>query len=84
MSKVAIAKIWKQLARIEVTQPFHVVIPTIRMETVVAPHTNFIRGRVLIGFAANLGHGLKGILVRRNLNRNSRIPIATIGVVATP
>jgi hypothetical protein len=36
---------------------FNVVIPTIRVENIVAPNTIFVRSGILIGFATNLGHG---------------------------
>jgi hypothetical protein len=84
MSKVAIVKIWKQLVRIKVTQLFNVVILSTWVEIVVAPNTNFVRGRILIGFVTNLGHGSGGVLAKRNLNRSSRIPVAIIRIVATP
>ncbi len=53
------------------------------MKLVVPPNTNVVRGGVLIGYATNLGHGLGGISVGRNLNQSSRLPIATIGVIKT-
>jgi hypothetical protein len=83
MLKVAIVEIWKQPAGIKVSQPFNVVIPTIGVETIVAPNTNFVKGGVLIGFVANLGYGLGGVSMGRNLNKSSGIPVATIGVVGT-
>jgi hypothetical protein len=54
------------------------------VETIVALATNFVRIRILIGFVTNLGCGSKGVLVKRNLSRSSRIPIATTKVVKTP
>jgi hypothetical protein len=67
-SKAIIVEIRRQPIGIEVTQPLTVVIPTIGVEIVVAPNTNFVRGGVLIGSTLNLGHGLGGVLVGRNLN----------------
>ncbi len=60
------------------------IIPTIRVETIVVLATIFVRTGVLIEFATNLGHGSGGVLARRNLSRSSGIPIATIRVVRTP
>ncbi len=60
MSKVVIVEIRKQPIGIEVTQPLNVVIPTIGVETIVAPNINFVRGGVLIGSTSNLGHGPEG------------------------
>ncbi len=51
---------------------------------IVVPSTNVIRRGVIIGFANNLGHGLNGFLVGRNLNKSSKLPMANIGVVGTP
>ncbi len=84
MSKVVVVKIQRQPIKIEVTQPLNVVIPTTGMETVVAPDTNFVSGRVLIGFVANLGHGLGKVSVGRNLSRSLGILTTTIKVVGTP
>jgi hypothetical protein len=83
MSDLAVLEIWRQPVGIKVSQPLNVVIPTIGVETIVAPNTNFVRGGVLIGFTANLGCGLGGVSMGRNLNRSSGIPIATTGVVGT-
>ncbi len=57
MSKATIVEIQEQLAGIEVTQPFNVVIPIIGVEIIVAPNTNFVKGGILIEFAMNLGCG---------------------------
>jgi hypothetical protein len=54
------------------------------METIVASTTNFIKSGVLIGSTFNLGHGLGRVLAKRNLNRSSRVLVATTGVVGTP
>ncbi len=54
------------------------------MEIVVAPTTNFAKSGVLIGYVANLGHGLRRVLMRKNLSRSLGIRITTIGVVGTP
>jgi hypothetical protein len=54
------------------------------METIVAPSTNFVRGGILIGFVANLGHGSNKVSTRRNLNRNLGIPTINTEVVGTP
>jgi hypothetical protein len=50
------------------------------VETTVTPNTNFVRGGILIGFAANLGHGLGGLSEGRNLSKSSRLPTTTDGV----
>ncbi len=80
---MATIEIQRQLAKIEVTQPLNVVIPTTRVE-IVAPKRNFVKGGVVIGFAMNLGHGSRGVLVGRNLSRSLGTPLATIGVDGTP
>ncbi len=54
------------------------------MEIVVALATNFVKGGVLTRFIMNLCHGSRGVLARKNLNRSSRILIATTKVVGTP
>jgi hypothetical protein len=53
---------------IEVIQPHNVVIPTTRVEIVVTPNTNFVKGEILIGSTTNLGHGLNRVLAKRNLS----------------
>ncbi len=45
--------------------------------------TQIVRGGVLIRFVANLGCGLGGVSMGRNLNKSLRILIATTGVVGT-
>jgi putative effector of murein hydrolase len=57
VSKTIVMEIRKQLVGIEVIQPLNVVIPTIAVEIVVAPNTNFVKGGILIEFAMNLGCG---------------------------
>ncbi len=61
MSKTVVVKIQRQPTRIEVIQPFNVVIPNTRVEIVVTPNINFVRGGILIGFIANLGRGSNGL-----------------------
>jgi hypothetical protein len=63
---------------------FDCLIPTIRVETIVVPTTNFVRTKLVIGFASNLGHGPEGVLARRNLSRSLGIPIEITRVVRTP
>jgi len=82
--KVAVVEIWRQCVRLKVIQSFNTVIPTIRVETIVALATNFVKIGVLIGFVTNLGRGSGGVLARRNLSRSSRIPIAITKIVRTP
>jgi hypothetical protein len=53
------------------------------VETILAPNTNFVKGKVLIGFATNLGYGLGGVLMGRNLKRSLGILIATTRVLRT-
>jgi hypothetical protein len=81
---MAIAKTWKQLVGIDVTQSFNVIITTTRVETIIVPNMNVVRREVVIGFATNLSHESCEFLARRNLNRNSRLIIAKIRVVGTP
>jgi hypothetical protein len=68
VSKATVAEIWKQLVGIEVTKSAIVVITTIGVEMVVALITNVVKGGILIGSVENLGSGLGGILIIRNLN----------------
>ncbi len=68
MSEVAIVEIWRQPTRIKVTQSPNVIITTTRVEKMVAPNVNVVKGGVLIGSIANLGSGMSGILAGRNLN----------------
>jgi hypothetical protein len=83
MSKVVVVEIRRQLAEIKVIQPLNAIIPTMRVETIVAPNTNFVRGGVLIGSIVNLGHGSRRVSTRRNLNRSLGL-LTTIRVVGTP
>jgi hypothetical protein len=54
------------------------------VETIIGPNTNVVRGGVLIGFVANLGHGSSEVSMGRNLSRNLGIPTTNTGVVGTP
>jgi len=51
---------------------------------VVAPNIDVVKRGVLIRFVANLGSGLNGILVKKNLNQSLALPIVITGVVGTP
>jgi hypothetical protein len=82
--KIIIVIFRRQLTRIEVIESPNVIITTIGVETMVAPSMNVVKNGVLFGSVANLGSGSGGILVRRNLSRNSTLAIITIGVVGTP
>jgi hypothetical protein len=84
MSKTKVAKIRRQLTGMEVTKSFNVVITTTIVETDVAPSMNVVKGEVLIGFAANLGHGLSKVSIGNNLSRNLGILAVTTRVVGTP
>ncbi len=68
-----VVEIHKQPARMKITQPLNVIIPTIGVEIIVAPNSNFVRGRILIGSTTKLGHGLGKISMGRNLSRSSRL-----------
>jgi hypothetical protein len=81
---VAVVEIQRLLVGIKGLQPFNVIIPTRRVETIVAPNTNFVRGGVLIGSITNLGCGLGGVSMERNMNRSLGLLAVTIGVVGTP
>jgi len=54
------------------------------VETVVAPNIYVVTRGVLIGSTTKLGNELSGISAKKNLNRNTTLPIITIGVVGTP
>jgi hypothetical protein len=84
VSKVVVIKIWRQHVRIKVIRLFNTIIPTIKVETIVAPATNFVRSGILVRFATNLGCGSGGVLVKRNLNKRSGILVTTTIVVRTP
>jgi hypothetical protein len=81
---MAIAKTWKQLVGIDVTQSFNAIITTTKVETIIVPNMNVVKGGVVIGFATNLSHGSCDFLAIRNLNRNSGLLIVKIRVVGTP
>jgi hypothetical protein len=51
---------------------------------VVAPNTNVVSSRILIGSTTNLSSGLDGILEGRNLSQSLALPTTNIGVVGTP
>ncbi len=53
-------------------------------ENVCCTQHGFGRRGVLIGSITKLGNRLGGILVGRNLNRSSALPIVTTEVVGTP
>jgi hypothetical protein len=53
------------------------------VETVVAPNIYVVMKGILIGSTTKLGNELSGISAKRNLNRNTTLPIITIGVVGT-
>jgi hypothetical protein len=76
MSKAVVVKINKQLVGIKVIQSSNAVITTTRVEMIVAPNTNVVRSGVLIRFATNLGRGLGGVSIGKNLNWNSGLPIS--------
>ncbi len=77
-------KFKKQLVEIEVIQLPNVVIITIGVEMVITPSTNVVKGGVLIRCTTNLGGGLGGVLVGRNLSWSSTLPTSTTGVLGTP
>jgi hypothetical protein len=76
---VAIIEIQRQPIGIKVTQQLHSMIPTIGVEIVVVTTTNFVNNGILIGFATNLGHGLRGVLRGKDVFKN-REPRKTKGV----
>ncbi len=55
---MAIVEFRKRPSRIEVTQSLNTIITTTRVEMVVAPNINVVRGGILIGYVTNVGHGL--------------------------
>jgi hypothetical protein len=57
MLKATVVQIWKQPIGIKVTQSPNVVITTTRVEMVVTPCNNVVKGGILIGSAINLGCG---------------------------
>jgi hypothetical protein len=50
----------------------------------VVPIMDVVRKRMVIGSATNLGRGLGGVLVKRNLRKNSKLPVVNTKVVGTP
>jgi hypothetical protein len=67
-----------------VTKSFNVVITTTRVEMVVAPNMNVVRGGVLTKSTTNLGRGLGRVFTGRNLSRSLGILTTTTRVVGTP
>ncbi len=53
------------------------------METVVAHSMDVVKKGILIGFVTNLGSGLGGVLIGRNLSWSLALPIITTKVVGT-
>jgi len=53
------------------------------VETVVAHSMDVVLKGILIGFVTNLGSGLGGVLIGRNLNWSLALPIITTKVVGT-
>jgi hypothetical protein len=72
------------VAKIKIIQSFNFFIPTIRVETIVAPNTNYVKGGVLIGSTTNLGCGLEGVLEGKILSRSSELPTIITRIVGTP
>jgi len=83
VSEATIVEIRRQHAKVGVIQSLGAGITTIRMEMVVAPNMDFVKKGVIIRSTTKLGSRSNGILVRRNLNQSSALPIATTRVVKT-
>ncbi len=79
--KAAIVETQRQHARIGVIHSLDEGITTTWVETVVVPNINVVRRWVLIGFTTKLGNELGGVLIGRNLNRSSVLPIAITRVL---
>ncbi len=84
ISEATIVETWKQHVGIRVIQSLDISITTTRVETVVAPNIYVVTRGVLIGSITKLDNKLSGISTKKNLNRNTTLPIITIGVVGTP
>ncbi len=84
MLETIVVEIQKQLVGIKIIEPLNIVTPTIGVETIVTPNTNFVRGGVLIGSTTNLGHGSNEVSMGRNLSMSLKLSTTTIGVVRTP
>jgi hypothetical protein len=82
--EVATVETQKQHVGIGIIYSLNAGITTIGMQMVVEPNINVVRRGVLIGFATKLGSGLGGVLLRRNLNQGSTLPIAIIRIVGIP
>jgi hypothetical protein len=74
----------KQPNGIGVTQSFDACIITTRVEMVVAPNIDVVKGGILIGFVAKLGSESGGVSIIKNLSPSSTLPTTIIGVVCTP
>jgi len=83
VSEVAIVEIQRQPVEIKVIQPLNIVIPSIGVETTIAPNKFFVRGGILTRPATGLGCGSEGVLKERNLNRSFALLITIIGLVGT-
>ncbi len=72
--EVTIVETHTQPTRVGVTQSLNKIVTTsIGVETMVVPIMDVITKGMDIGFATNLGCGLGGVLVKRNLRKSSRL-----------
>jgi hypothetical protein len=69
---------------IEVTQSLNAVTTTIGVEMNVVPNTNVVRKGVIIGSIINLGRGLGGLSMKRNLSRSLKLLATNTKFVGTP
>jgi len=82
--EVVVVEIQRQLARIKVIQSPNAIMTTTGVETIIALSMNVIKGGIVIGSITNLGCGLGGVSVGRNLSRSSRLLATNTRVVRTP
>jgi hypothetical protein len=82
--EVVVVEIQRQLARIKVIQSPNAIMTTTGVETIIALSMNVIKGGIVIGSITNLGCGLGGVSVGRNLSRSSRLLATNTRVVGTP
>ncbi len=84
MSKMIVIETQRQHARVGIIQSLNVGITTTRVEMVIEPNINAIKRGILNRSITKLSSRSSGILARRNLSRNSMLPMATTRVVGIP
>jgi hypothetical protein len=82
--EVTIFETQKQPTGIGVIQSLNTIVTSIGVETMFVPIMDIVRKGMVIGSATNLGRGLGGVLVKRNLKKSSKLSVVNTKVVGTP